>query len=77
MAEDAGYTEIEVSEECIKIYYNSIHDLLKGLKSTGVNALKSAGSLNKTTLLRMEKDMPKENGKYFISFNPIYIIAKK
>lgn len=77
MIEDAGYSEIEISEECIKVYYDSLHELIKGLKRTGVNALKSAGTFNKSTLLKMEKDMPKENGKYFITFNPIYIIAKK
>lgn len=66
-------------EENIKLYFDSPIDVLKHLKLTGVNALKEH-KFTKSSLKEFEKkykELYSENGKVYLTYNPIYLIIKK
>jgi len=66
-------------EEKIKLYFNSPIDVLRHLKLTGVNAIKEH-KFTKSSLKEFEKnyyEQYSENGKVYLTYNPIYLIIKK
>ena len=68
-----------IEEETIKIYFDSPREVLKHLKLTGVNALQEH-KFTKSTLKDFEEKYNKmysENGKVYLTYNPIYLIIKK
>ena len=77
MLKNTEFVIDELSEDLFKIEFNSAKDLLKCLKHTGVNAITSPQKINKEKLERLQEQLPHENGKYALSYNPIYIIAHK
>lgn len=77
MLENAKFIIDELSEEKFNITFNSAKDLLKCLKHTGVNAITTPQKINKDKYTRLQELLPHDNGKYSLTFNPIYIIAHK
>lgn len=66
-------------EEKIKLYFDTPIDVLKHIKSTGVNAVKEH-KFTKSALKEFEKnykELYSENGKVYLTYNPIYLIIKK
>ncbi len=66
-------------EETIKLYFDTPLDVLKHIKLTGVNALQPH-KFTKSTLKEFEenyKNLYSENGKVYLTYNPIYLIIKK
>ncbi len=66
-------------EETIKLYFNTPLDVLKHIKLTGVNAVQEH-KFTKSTLKEFEenyKNLYSENGKVYLTYNPIYLIIKK
>ena len=56
--------------------FDSVAEMLTTLRRTGVNAVKTPSQITKSTILELERSIPTDNGKYCLTFNPIYIIAK-
>ena len=77
MLENAKFIIDELSEDKFNITFNSAKDLLKCLKHTGVNAITTPQKINKDKYTRLQELLPHNNGKYSLTFNPIYIIAHK
>lgn len=77
MLENAGFIANELSEGKFHIEFNSAKDLLRCLKNTGVNAITSPQKISKDKFKNLQELLPKRNGKYILTFNPIYIIAHK
>ena len=66
-------------EETIKLYFDTPLDVLKHIKLTGVNAVQEH-KFTKSTLKEFEenyKNLYSENGKVYLTYNPIYLIIKK
>lgn len=68
-----------IQEETIKLYFDTPLDVLKHIKLTGVNAIQEH-KFTKSTLKEFEenyKNLYSENGKVYLTYNPIYLIIKK
>ena len=76
IVEQAGLTPVDVSEESFTMTFDSVAEMLTTLRRTGVNAVKTPSQITKSTILELERSIPTDNGKYCLTFNPIYIIAK-
>ncbi len=66
-------------EETIKLYFDSPIDVLRHIKLTGVNAVQEH-KFTKSSLKEFEenyKNLYSENGKVYLTYNPIYLIIKK
>lgn len=66
-------------EEKIKLYFDTPLEVLKHIKLTGVNAIKEH-RFTKSALKEFEKnynELYSENGKVYLTYNPIYLIIKK
>ena len=72
----AGLTPVDISEESFTMTFDSIAQMLTTLRQTGVNAVKTPSQITKSTILELERNIPTIDGKYGLTFNPIYIIAK-
>ena len=71
-----GYEILHFSEEKIITEFSSPRELLDNLKRTGVNGTKPPSGVTKEMVCQIH-DMPKNaNGKYQLSYHPIYIIAR-
>jgi len=70
---------IYVGKEIKKIYFDNPIDIIKHFKQTGVNGIAPI-KFTKTTLKEFEIKYKKlfiENGKCYITYNPIYVVLKK
>ncbi len=66
-------------EETIKLFFDSPIDVLRHIKLTGVNAIQEH-KFTKSSLKEFEenyKNLYSENGKVYLTYNPIYLIIKK
>ena len=77
MLEIAGFIIDELSEDKFQTEFDSAKELLKCLKHTGVNAITTPQKISKDKYTRLQELLPRKNGKYSLTFNPIYIIAHK
>ena len=75
--EDADFKVLDIDEETITQNFKTPHDLLKSIKCTGVNGLKSANPISKEKINQLKELLPHEDGMYQLTYNPIYIIAIK
>ena len=71
-----GYEIIELSEEEIVLPFASPIELIKSLKYTGVNGVKTISALTKTKVQNLKDELPAKDGIYALTYNPIYIIAR-
>lgn len=71
-----GYEIIELSEEEIVLPFASPLELIKSLKYTGVNGVKTISVLTKTKVQNLKNELPAKDGIYALTYNPIYIIAR-
>lgn len=72
---DIVYTETEK----VKIYFDKPKDILTHLKYTGANAL-TEFKFTKSILNKFEadyKNMYTENGKVYLTYNPVYVVITK
>lgn len=74
---EANFTTLHIDEETITQHFNTPQELLKSIKCTGVNGLKSVNPISKEKITQLKELLPHENGKYQLTYNPIYIIAIK
>ncbi len=74
------YSVISTYQEEYILYFNSPIDVLKHIKYTGVNGTNSQ-KWNKKDLIEFErlytKNFMESNGKFSLTYHPIYIIARK
>ena len=77
MLEIAGFIIDELLEDKFQTEFDSAKELLKCLKHTGVNAITTPQKISKDKYTRLQELLPRKNGKYSLTFNPIYIIAHK
>ncbi len=59
------------------LYFDSPIDVLRHIKSTGVNSIRQENKWTKSDLDRFSNEYICTNGKYPLTYNPIYIIARK
>lgn len=71
-----GYEILELSDEEIVLPFASPIELIKSLKYTGVNGVKTISTLTKTKVQNLKNELPTKNGLYALTYNPIYIIAR-
>lgn len=72
--------EIEkISENIQKVYFSSACDLLRHLKSTGVNSLDKDFVKKKSifSFLKSYKNRFYENGQVYLTYHPVTVIARK
>lgn len=59
-----------------KLYFESTIDIIKHIKSTGVNSISSSRPWTKSNLNNFINNYPKDDKGYPLTYHPIYIIAK-
>lgn len=65
-----------INTEIIELEFDSLTDILRHLKNTGANAIKSY-RLTKSSLKKYEEEYKKlysKNGKLILTYNPVYIV---
>ena len=68
---------LHISEEYEYAYFETPLDVLKHLKSTGVNSITASGKWTKSRINEFIERYPKTDKGYRLTYNPIYIIARK
>lgn len=74
---ESNFEILHISEECEQSYFNTPLDVLKHLKSTGVNSITANCRWTKARMDDFVKRYPKTDKGYPLTYNPIYIIARK
>lgn len=72
-----GMEIIELEEEEISYSFPSPIELIKSLKYTGVNGIRPYRSMTRLQLAELAECLPHANGSYPLTYNPVYIIARK
>lgn len=73
------FPNIEVKEEKIILEFDSLTEILKHMKYTGVNAIKPF-MLTKSSLKKYEeqyKNLYSRNGKLLLTYNPVYVVISE
>lgn len=71
-----SYEILHFSEEEIIDEFSTPRELLDNLKRTGVNGTKSPSGITKEMVRQLHGMQKNANGKYQLSYHPIYIIAR-
>lgn len=68
---------LHISEGYEYAYFDTPLDVLKHLKSTGVNSITANGRWTKTRMNEFTEKYPSTDKGYRLTYNPVYIIARK
>lgn len=71
------FTDIQIIEEFEQLEFEHPIDVLRHIKATGVNSIANAQRWTPTDLERFNQNYPRENGCCMLTYNPIYVVAKK
>lgn len=66
-----------LNEEESVLHFDTPIDVIRHIKSTGVNSISDEPKWNKTQLKKFTANYNKTDEKYPLTYNPIYIIARK
>ena len=76
---NSGFLPLILEEEKIQHQFDSPIDLINSLRHTGVNGIITGSPESPKQLIsKIQENIPRdENGRFQLTYNPIYIIAKK